>query len=255
MARNEHGDQEPAGGLNAPAGGSNAVRKAVIKLLTKSGKRKRDSQIFSVLYYDTHVRPHANYNKYLASVEDGTEPMSPLAYINSRTLIAWENALPEIHQHVMEYKKLADMSLEELVGMECDDGDGNDNNEENCKRHALTWSNRIAHSRDYVAAMVQGCALEAEVIPGGEGPSAPRGTSSQGKSVGLEDASKTDVIPGGEGPSEGSKTPSEALSGNAAVLTKENQATAMFKSAIRETLQMKRMDGHEKCVFYPSTCY
>lgn len=88
-----------------------------------------------------------------------------------------------------------------------------------------------------------------------EGPSAPRGTSSQGKSVGLEDASKTDVIPGGEGPSEGSKTPSEALSGNAAVLTKENQATAMFKSAIRETLQMKRMDGREKCVFYPSTCY
>ena len=34
---------------------------------------------------------------------------------------AWKNASPEVQQHVMEYKKLDEMSIEELEGMEIDD--------------------------------------------------------------------------------------------------------------------------------------
>ena len=44
--------------------------------------------------------------------------MTAFAHRNSCMHEAWKNASPEIHQHVMEYKNLSEMSIEQLEGME-----------------------------------------------------------------------------------------------------------------------------------------
>ena len=96
------------------------------------------------------------------------------------------------------------------------------------------------------------------------------GTSSQGQSVGSEGASEAcakETVPKGEGASEnltalGDKGPSR----DAAIGSKEepinldakelealkmgDQAASMFKSAVRETLQLKKMDSREKYASY-----
>ena len=114
-----------------PASGLNAVGKGVEKLLTNTGRRKQLHHIFSALFYDTHVKPLVNYSTYLTSLAPGTEPKTEFAYRNSCTHEAWDNAPPDIHQQVMKYKGLTDMSLEELEGLEIDDKE-----EEDGKRNA-----------------------------------------------------------------------------------------------------------------------
>jgi hypothetical protein len=57
--------------------------------------------------------------------------MSEFAYRNSCIVQAWKNASPDIRRQVMDYKKLKDMSLEELEGLE------SDNDEETGKRSAF----------------------------------------------------------------------------------------------------------------------
>jgi hypothetical protein len=48
-------------------------------------------------------------------------PMSEFVYRNSCINQAWENASTDIHQEVIEYKRIKDMPLEELEHMEVDD--------------------------------------------------------------------------------------------------------------------------------------
>lgn len=103
----------------------------------------------------------------------------------------------------------------------------------------------------------------------------PSGTGSQNKSVDSENApgagvpaeetvSQGEGMSGGDGPSGdtavGGKETScdketrEEGPGNdteePTVLTMGNQATSMFKSAIRETIRMKKVDDRERYVLY-----
>ena len=116
----------------------------VQRLLTKPDRRKQAAHIFSALFYETHVKPSVDYSAYLASLAPGANPMPEFAYRNSCTLKAWRNAPPDIHKQVMEYKKLSEMSLEELEDVLNDD-------EENGKQSLIARSTGIPHSHDIIA--------------------------------------------------------------------------------------------------------
>ena len=95
---------------SSASGGMNVVQ----KLLTKPDRRKQPAHIFSALFYETHVKPSVNYSAYLASLAPGAKPMPEFAYRNSCILEAWKNTSSDIHKQVMDYKKLSEMSVEEL---------------------------------------------------------------------------------------------------------------------------------------------
>jgi hypothetical protein len=243
------------------------------KLLTNPGRRKQLAHIFSALFYDSHVRPLVNYTMYLDSLAPGAEPMSKFAYRNSCIREAWENAPSDIQQHVMEYKGLSEMSLEELEEMDGDD------DKENGKRSASTRSNGIVHSREYIAAgdklsatgpgmssmkdavtspTIQGYASNEDHTPGGTtsqgtvGSASEAGAPAKETVLGGEEAVGGDEISCNKGTAE--EEPGNDIK-KLNVLTKGNQAASMFKSAIRETIQMKKTASREKCVFFLRICY
>jgi hypothetical protein len=100
------------------------------------------------------------------------------------------------------------------------------------------------------------------------------GTSSQGQSVGSEGASEAcakETMPEGEGASEnltalGDKGPSRdaAIGGEEEPINLDakelkalkmgDRATSMFKSAMSETLQLKKMDSRDKYAYYLCIC-
>jgi hypothetical protein len=192
------------------ARGSNS--KVVEKLLTSKSRRKQPSHVFSALFYETHVKPTVNYSTYLASLAPGAEVMPELAYRNSCIRKAWENATPDIHQQVMEYKALSEMTLEELM----DKNPDNENSEHTAK----------------------------ETADGGEDASGGSTTLagdgiSEGAAVGEKETSR-----------DNGKGKGTEKSGNDAkeleVLTEGNQAASMFKSAIAETFQIKKVALRER---------
>lgn len=223
---------------------SDGGSKAVEALLTSHGKRRQPSHVFSALFYRSHVKPLLNYSAYVASLAPDTEPMSEFAYRNSCIREAWEKAPSDIRQKVIEYKKMLDMSLEELEDMSGD----------------------VDPQGESATVTLPTDALNNDHTPGD--------TRSQG-AVGLPvnmDASGAGVpalksVLGGEASYEGLTTlDGEGLSGDTAISDKETshdkagndpegplamgeQAASMFNAALRETVQMKKMDDRKKYVF------
>ena len=206
-----------------------------------------------MLFYDTHVKPFFDYSTYVDSLEPGAMPMSAFNYRNHAIREAWKNAPPDIRKEVLECKRLADMSLEEL-------GDLEDDDKENGKRCALTRSNTITNS--YAA---RGDADDnhtlSDAIP--QGKSVSSGGASEASAVlGDEEASEGPTTLGNEGPSgnatvihretscnEGmgeDKPSNDSDDAELKVLQMADQATSTFKSAMREALQMKKIDGRER---------
>jgi hypothetical protein len=174
--------------------------------------------------------------------------MSQFVYRNACTRDAWENADPDIRQKVMDYKKLMETGLEKLDGITID------NDKENGKQRALTPSNRIADSHEYIAA---------------RGESSTADPSSQDKSVDSEDTSEARAAAketseaasgrlGDEDPSEGEKKSGDKSDDKGTKATKAltmgNEAASIFESAIAEAIKIKKMDSREKYAFYRCIC-
>jgi hypothetical protein len=114
----------------------------VQQLLTNPGRKKSIAHVYSALFYESHIKHLVDYDKYLESITDGSEPMPKFAHRNYCIRKAWETAPAHLRQHAIKYKELSEMSLEELEGLLSDDG-------VNGKRCVSTRSIGIAHSREY----------------------------------------------------------------------------------------------------------
>lgn len=94
----------------------------VQQLLTNPGRKKSIGHVYSALFYESHIKHLVDYDKYLESITDGSEPMPKFAHRNYCIRKAWETAPADLRQHAIKYKELSEMSLEELEGLLSDDG-------------------------------------------------------------------------------------------------------------------------------------
>ena len=186
--------------------------RAVENLLT-GHRRKQPSHVFSAMYYSSHIKPLLDYDAYKASLATGTAPVSEFAYRNACTREAWDNAPPDIRQKVMASKKLQEMSLEELEDMSGEVG-------------FQGGSGAVASSSD-----TGGPALT-PVLEG-------------------EPSSGDTAINDGEKSLNDTTTSREEPGDNPKVKGPGDQATSMFNTAIRETLQIKKIEDRERYVFLP----
>jgi hypothetical protein len=205
---------------NQAAGGS----KAVERLLTSQSRRKQPAHVYSALFYNTLVKPHLDYAAYKASLEPGTTPDSEFAYRNSCIREAWEKAPPDIVEQVTEYKALLEMSIEELEGLLGDTGLQGGSG-------TAVASSMDEPNKDHTPGASQ---MGAPASEAGLGEASSEGLTG-------DKASAEEEL--GDNP--------KNLEGLIAI---GDRAASMYKSAIRETLQMKKMDDREKYVFISYAC-